>query len=128
MHARLYCPLGEHAGTELAFDQEISVGRRSENNLILSSGLVSGRHALIRPDNDSGAWYIEDLNSTNGTFVAGRPIEESTRLLSLDVVSFGGLEFVFHSEGMVDPPGPKKLSTNEAKTTVEELPPDLPNL
>ena len=126
MRARIFCPIGEHAGTELVFANEVSVGRRSENNLVLSSGLVSGRHSLIRPNPQEGAWYVEDLNSTNGTFVAGRRIVEPARLLSLDVISFGGLEFVFSElDAVGNPPGPK---SNQAKTTIEELPPDLPDL
>ncbi len=58
---------------------------------------ISRYHALIYLKN--GAVYLEDLGSTNGTFVGGRRLQESAELLGEDdVVAFGSddLKFIVH--------------------------------
>ena len=60
---------------EFDFDSShsnISVGRRSTNDICIPNLSVSGRHARI-VFNDGEAW-IEDLNSTNGTYINNRLI------------------------------------------------------
>ncbi|HET8614977.1 MAG TPA: FHA domain-containing protein [Actinomycetales bacterium] len=47
--------------------QSILIGRNPESTLVLSDDYASGRHARIFPKD--GDWYVEDLSSTNGTFV-----------------------------------------------------------
>ncbi|MEO0653020.1 MAG: FHA domain-containing protein [Planctomycetota bacterium] len=49
------------------------VGRRPGNDLRLDAASVSGRHALLRPDDDR--LRVEDMGSTNGTRVDGEKIE-----------------------------------------------------
>ncbi|MEE9334652.1 MAG: FHA domain-containing protein [Granulosicoccaceae bacterium] len=51
---------------------EISIGRRSTNDVCIANLSVSGKHARITLDT-TGA-LIEDLNSTNGTYINGRLI------------------------------------------------------
>jgi len=64
----LYCVSGEFEGESLGVDsQGIVIGRNpSRANVVLSSDEVSGRH--VRAWQDSSGIWIEDLNSTNGTF------------------------------------------------------------
>jgi len=58
---------------------------------------LSRRHAHIFLRNDS--LYIEDLGSTNGTYVSGRRLEEHAHLLcNGDVIAFGGECFVYRVE------------------------------
>ena len=58
---------------------------------------LSRRHAHIFLRNDS--LYIEDLGSTNGTYVAGNRLEEHAQPLSNgDVIAFGGECFVYRTE------------------------------
>lgn len=70
---------GPLRGTTIALGQQsILIGRNPESTLVLSDDYASGRHARIFPEN--GDWYVEDLNSTNGTFVgqqrvAGDPVK-----------------------------------------------------
>jgi pSer/pThr/pTyr-binding forkhead associated (FHA) protein len=45
----------------------IVIGRSSTANLVLDDEFVSGRHAQIVPR--QGGWVLEDLGSTNGTFL-----------------------------------------------------------
>jgi pSer/pThr/pTyr-binding forkhead associated (FHA) protein len=59
---------GPLRGTTITLGQQsILIGRNPESTLVLSDDYASGRHARIFPQD--GDWYVEDLNSTNGTFV-----------------------------------------------------------
>ncbi len=51
-----------------------SLGRRPYNDIVLDHRTVSGEHAMITLSGDSAA--VQDLGSTNGTFVNGRPIRK----------------------------------------------------
>jgi hypothetical protein len=70
---------GPLRGTTIALGQQsILIGRNPESTLVLSDDYASGRHARIFPQD--GDWYVEDLSSTNGTFVgqqrvAGEPVK-----------------------------------------------------
>lgn len=48
----------------------VLIGRGDVSDIFINSNLVSRSHAQLRMHD--GSWYIEDLNSTNGTFVNGR--------------------------------------------------------
>jgi pSer/pThr/pTyr-binding forkhead associated (FHA) protein len=69
---------GKYQGGEfpLAEGQEIVVGRSSDLDMVLVEEMVSRRHAHITVKR--GAIIIEDLGSTNGTFVNGEKIERAS--------------------------------------------------
>ncbi len=56
----------------------LTVGRSPDSALVLDDGYTSARHA--RFFNNAGDWFIEDLNSTNGTWVGNERIYQPTRL------------------------------------------------
>lgn len=45
----------------------VLIGRSPSCTLVLDDDYASGRHARLYPDEH--AWWLEDLNSTNGTFI-----------------------------------------------------------
>ncbi len=49
-----------------------SLGRRSRNDVVLAHPTVSGAHAVV--DSVAGDCFLEDLSSTNGSFVNGRRV------------------------------------------------------
>jgi serine/threonine-protein kinase len=58
----------EFVGELLGLDAPvIAVGRRPDADLVVPEATVSGQHASFRWQN--GAWVVEDMGSTNGTFV-----------------------------------------------------------
>jgi len=59
---------GSLTGTELTLsDQPITLGRSGDCTLVLDDDYASNRHARIAPR--EGTWIVEDMGSTNGTFL-----------------------------------------------------------
>jgi pSer/pThr/pTyr-binding forkhead associated (FHA) protein len=56
-----------HVGTILALRPDSQVGAKRGNTITLRDQFISGKHARLHWDGVS--WWIEDLNSTNGTFI-----------------------------------------------------------
>src|SRR5215210_1313518 len=73
-------------------DGETSVGRSSGSNIVLKSDdYASGRHAQLT--RHGGLLYVEDLGSTNGTFVNGSKTVGATPLRHGDTVRVGSTTF-----------------------------------
>ena len=73
---------------EFHFTQlEITVGRGHSNNCPLENETVSSRQALIVYRQSQ--WWIEDQNSTNGTYLNGQRLSTTTVLTSGDLLGFG---------------------------------------
>jgi len=68
------------------------IGRDSHNTIVLADAYASGRHALVRRDQE-GRWWLEDLGSRNGSYVNGRRAESAQPLSSGDVVQIGRTRF-----------------------------------
>jgi pSer/pThr/pTyr-binding forkhead associated (FHA) protein len=65
---RLLVTAGALAGTSLALtDQQITIGRSNDATLVLNDDYASSRHARLFPQD--GQWIVEDLGSTNGTYL-----------------------------------------------------------
>jgi hypothetical protein len=81
-------PAGEPAeGTSLALDAIATIGRDVNNAVVVEDQFVSAEHAILTFR--GRAWYVEDLDSTNGTFVNGSPVEGVSPLGFGDVVQVG---------------------------------------
>ncbi|QJS11029.1 FHA domain-containing protein [Streptomyces argyrophyllae] len=66
---RLVVTEGTLTGTTVALQgQTITLGRAHDSTIVLDDDYASSRHARIYPDRD-GQWIIEDLGSTNGTYL-----------------------------------------------------------
>ena len=69
---------GNASGTEISFDDEFEIGRAADGDGTLGDDPeISRRHAHLILDRDR--WYVEDLGSTNGTFVGapGEPLPDT---------------------------------------------------
>ncbi len=75
---------------------ELSVGRQPDNELVLDDPSVSKKHALLRWDAENERCTVQDLGSTNGTFLnASVRLRRETTLKSGDILSFGEVQYWF---------------------------------
>ena len=77
-------------------DREIIVGRSSELDMVLVEDMVSRKHAKLTTAGDQ--IVIQDLGSTNGTFVDGQPIRRIS-LTDGTRVTLGRTTLVFRRDG-----------------------------
>jgi dipeptidyl aminopeptidase/acylaminoacyl peptidase len=85
--AKLTFESGPFAGRIVALpNQVVSVGRAPDNDVVVSDPATSGRHGRIEVR--SGAFWISDLGSTNGTLVNGEPVIER-QLSHGDLIAIG---------------------------------------
>ncbi|WP_425831784.1 FHA domain-containing protein FhaB/FipA [Streptomyces fractus] len=74
---------GTLTGTTVALQgQTITLGRAHDSTIVLDDDYASSRHARIYPDRD-GQWIVEDLGSTNGTYL------DRTRLTTPQPIPLG---------------------------------------
>lgn len=86
---------GEGSGSELLLDGETVLGReRGSVDLVLEDPGVSRRHAAVRAL--GGAITVEDLGSSNGTYVNGRRISGEVELADGDEIQLGGIVASIH--------------------------------
>jgi serine phosphatase RsbU (regulator of sigma subunit)/pSer/pThr/pTyr-binding forkhead associated (FHA) protein len=72
------------------------IGRDPASDIVIPSSRTSGRHAMIvKQGND---YFIEDLDSLNGTFVNGQRIQQRTPLQENDHIELCGLDATFQRE------------------------------
>jgi hypothetical protein len=82
----------EHGACYEFMHEPITIGRGPLNDLqLISDEFASGRHAVIDPRSD-GVW-LEDLGSTNGTYLNDELIDSPRRLAYGDVVKIGETDF-----------------------------------
>lgn len=79
-------------GGQIPIAKRISIGRDAENSISLDDVMVSRRHAVIQKVKNE--FFIEDLGSTNGTFLNGEavPPGKYMRLTPHDKVRIGRTE------------------------------------
>jgi hypothetical protein len=79
---------GPLAGTSLPLRESgILIGRSPESALVLDDDFASGRHARIYKGADG--WVVEDLGSTNGTFIGPMRLTTPTPVTAGTEIRFG---------------------------------------
>jgi len=110
---------GPRAGQELELPEGgLLLGRTGDVDLTLDDLEVSGHHAEIRLKD--GAWFITDLNSSNGTSVNGKEIA-SVRLADGDVAEVGHTRLRFRADGVPDGGAPGGEAQEAGAATREDL-------
>lgn len=83
---------------EFILDKEVmTIGRKEDNDIRIENLAVSGHHAKLLTIFDDS--FLEDLNSTNGTFVNGKSIEKHP-LKNGDVIVIGKHELRYINESL----------------------------
>jgi hypothetical protein len=86
---KLICQAGSKIGQQFkVMKPRFTIGRQAGNDLQLPSPFVSKFHAEIRRD-ENGAYWIEDLRSTNGTFIEKTEVNQATRLEAGNTIIVG---------------------------------------
>ena len=71
----------------------VSIGRSAEADVRIEDRYASQIHARIYPR--AGSYYVEDMNSTNGTYLNAERLEGELELQHLDTIEIGDTEFRF---------------------------------
>ncbi len=89
---RLVITTGAKEGLELPLsNQPLTIGRSSESGLVIRDDYTSTHHARLMLLNDS--WVIQDLDSTNGTFLDGTRVVVPTQIPLNTPVKIGTTSF-----------------------------------
>lgn len=91
--ARLTIITGEGAGSNFDFKENIILGRSPDVNCVLKDLRASRKHSQILAIDDE--FYLEDLQSNNGTFLNGRRIKNREKLKNGDNVRIGATWITF---------------------------------
>lgn len=81
--------------------ERTAIGRRPYNDIVIEHLAVSGEHAAFLMQ--SGVVFVEDLNSTNGTFVNGRSVQKQ-QLQYGDTLEIGKCKIRFEADAEVGKP------------------------
>lgn len=76
-----------------------TLGRRPYNDIVIDNLAVSGEHAVLQMT--GGQVYLEDLNSTNGTYVNGKAVKKQV-LQNGDALEVGKYQIKFVNEAASD--------------------------
>jgi len=114
-----------------AFDiqqENTSIGRDVTNDIVINDREISRHHLRLTRSGDT--FTIEDLGSTNGTFVNGKGISGLTPLQDGDQVGLGETVVLALEVASSDPPAdlaPGEEDTSKRKPALGTLPPPVPS-
>lgn len=78
---------GLKEGSIIPIRSDLSIGRKEGNSIVMADQHVSGNHAQILVRNNG--LFLEDLNSTNGTYLNGNKLRGRAKLSNRDEVRIG---------------------------------------
>ena len=102
---------------EFSDREPITIGREPDNKAAIPLTVLSRHHARVFAEN--GVWFVEDLDSANGTFYRGKQLAPGVRteLKDGDIVRFGTVAM---SIRFIQPP-PAPVAAPAAPQVVEKI-------
>lgn len=89
---RLVITSGDKTGQELALTGDVvTIGRSSDSNLVIKDDYTSTHHARL--ETRGGTWILRDLDSTNGTLLAGVRVSSPVAVPLNTPVTIGATSF-----------------------------------
>jgi len=107
--------------------ETLTIGRKADNTLAIEDPAVSGHHARIVKV--QAVFFLEDLKSTNGTAINGRPITRH-QLHDADVITIGQHRLVFQENSTASTAAPAPFVDLDRTTVLRgtDRTPDEPTL
>ena len=84
--------------TKVVLNRQLRIGRGLDNDIVLPDKYASVNHARLYTK--QGQFWVEDLNSKNGTFLNDKPLEGATLLVNGDEIRIGAILFRFVRWGL----------------------------
>ena len=85
--------MGHAPGSAIRIDDSATIGRSDSADVQIDDPYASSAHARIFPRGDY--MYIEDMGSTNGTFLNGRALRRPEQLKVADRIRIGDTEYAY---------------------------------
>lgn len=102
--AKIFLKFNEQVLKDIPLDNpSLTIGRKPDNDLVIDNPAVSGHHARVVHEGEG--FFIEDLGSTNGTFLNDAKVEKQ-KLKNTDCISIGKHTLIFQGEAAPPPPPP----------------------
>ena len=122
MSLRLEVLTGKAIGEKLSIDDGLVFGRLGDQPGRLGGDPeLSRRHAAVTLA-PTGQYSIEDLSSTNGTYVNGERVEGRTLLTAGDMIDLGATKLIVREAPAPRPPPPAPVDVRTASTIVDFIP------
>ena len=75
-----------------------SIGRHKNNRIVIDDNFVSAHHARLIWKDD--AWWLADLNSTNGTLLQNQPVTAPIKMKPDDIIALGGIKLQLKQDNL----------------------------
>ncbi len=98
-------------------NKEITIGRAGDNNIIINESQVSRHHARLVAQ--GGGYVVEDLESSNGTWINSAPCNYPVMLQSNDTLQLGDNVVLVYSDSPQVTIKPKKVKPGDYKAREE---------
>jgi pSer/pThr/pTyr-binding forkhead associated (FHA) protein len=96
MTAKLFCKTGELKGASYVVADKATIGKDSTNTISLRPTTLSRRHAVIFFDADQDCYFLQDLESRNGTRLDGVRVTGVEKLRNLHIITLADdFDFIF---------------------------------
>lgn len=80
-------------GDSYTIGEKVVIGRNDRSDIVIADSFVSAQHARIYLKDEQ--YWLEDLNSVNGTFLNDVRVKQPTVLVNGDEIRVGGVTFQF---------------------------------
>ena len=90
-HLTVVAAMGHEPGTTFDVGEGATMGRSDGAAIRIDDPFASSAHARIFPQGEF--MYLEDMGSTNGTYLNGRQVKATERLKMADVIRIGDSEY-----------------------------------
>lgn len=97
-----------------------TLGRKPHNDIVLDNMVVSGAHCVFELRGIAEV-FIEDLHSTNGTYINGHMIKSRQKLQDHDVIAIGKFRILFLTASAHEKPAPHDETTAMPLSSLDAL-------